>query len=452
MNGPDTFVALSTAPGEAALAVVRLNGPLCEPIAMDAFRRTHPPRPRRAEFGKYRDLRGIEIDEVVYTYFAEGASFTGDPVLEISVHGNPFIVQRLIEDLMARGCRAAGPGEFTRTAFLNGRIDLSQAEAVADLIRARSERSLEAARRQLHGSVGRKVGELTDRLLGIIAAIEAYIDFPEEDLPAEDRDGPARDLRALGTEVRELVQTQRYNALLHEGIKTMIVGPPNVGKSSLINALTGTERAIVSETAGTTRDYISAFIMAGPWRIEILDTAGLHEAADAIERVGIEHTLEQVETADYFLLMVDASLPRPTLPEALRERLRPDNTLVVENKTDLGYMKPEESFLPGFRHVALSLRTGEGLSDLRKTWEASIEDSLTLPGRDGVLVNARHAAALARAADCFDRALEKLESDELRELVVSDLRESMEALAEVVGRIDNEAMLDQLFARFCIGK
>jgi tRNA modification GTPase len=451
MSEADTFVALSTPPGEAALALVRLSGPLCERIARQAFQRAGPPQPRLACFGKYLGINGKQIDEGVYTFFVEGASFTGDPMLEITVHGNPLIVQQLIEDLIARGCRAAEPGEFTRTAFLNGRLDLSQAEAVADLIRARSERSLEAARRQLHGSVGRKIGELTGRLLGVIAAVEAYIDFPEEDLPPEDAAGPARDLRALLNEVRELIETRHYNALLHEGIKTMIVGPPNVGKSSLINALTGTERAIVSETAGTTRDYISAFIMAGPWRIEIMDTAGLHEAADAVERMGIEHTLEQVETADYFLLMVDASLPRPTLPEPLFNRLSPGNTLVVENKTDLGDADGE-AFLPGFRHVRLSLLRNEGLAELRQTWVASIEEDLARPGRDGVTVNARHAAALERTAGFLGEAVEKMEAGELRELVAADLREAVDALAEVVGRIDNEAVLDQLFAKFCIGK
>lgn len=452
MSYGDTIVALSTPPGESAIALIRLSGPDCASIGQSVSGRKSPLLPRQAHFCKYLSVKGKLIDELVLTYFGEGRSFTGEDMLEIACHGNPLIIQKILEDLLARGCRPAEAGEFTRTAFMNGKMDLSQAEAIADLIHARSEKSIEAAQRQLHGSVGRKMSELTDKLLAIMAQIEAYIDFPEEDLPSEDQSGPAADLRALTQEINELIETQRYNALLHEGVKALIVGEPNVGKSSLINALVGSDRSIVSEIPGTTRDYVSAFIMLGAWRIEILDTAGLHEAGDKIEQIGINHTIEQSETADSFLLVLDSAAPSPTLPAALLERMRPDNTLVVENKTDLETSQDMSDFLPNYPHVRLSLQQDIGVESLRQCWLELIESSMDFPQADGVIVNARHASALSEAVDCLGLASDKLRQSDLSELVAADLRDAVDSIGKVVGKVDNERMLDSLFQQFCIGK
>lgn len=453
MPATDTIAALSTPVGESAIAVIRLSGPACAEIGQQALGRSQALKPRFAHFGHYRDLRGQVIDDCVVTLFEQGKSFTGEAMLEIAPHGNPLIVQKIMEDLFARGCRPAEPGEFTRTAFLNGKMDLSQAEAVSDLIRARSDRSIEVAQRQLHGSVGRKMSELTDRLLAVMAHIEAYIDFPEEDLPAEDQEGPAQDLRRVIDETRDLIETQHYSALLHEGIKTLIVGEPNVGKSSLINALTGSERAIVSDVPGTTRDFISSFMMLGSWRIEILDTAGLHEAGDRIEQIGIQHTIEQAETADFFLLMLDSTQPSPTLPDALVERMTAENTLVLENKIDLDSACAHSDFLSAFKHCRLSLKSRDGLQAFRDTWLAAIDAGLTQPiGTDGLVVNARHAAALTESVDALELAASKMKDGELSELVAADLRDAIESIGKVVGKVDNERMLDSLFKQFCIGK
>ncbi|MGJ8652785.1 MAG: tRNA uridine-5-carboxymethylaminomethyl(34) synthesis GTPase MnmE [Opitutaceae bacterium] len=452
MPANDTIVALSTPVGESAIALIRLSGPDCLELGLSILDRQNGLKPRYAHFGNYLDTNKKQLDDCVFTYFEQGKSFTGEAMLEIAPHGNPLIVQKIMEDLVARGCRHAEPGEFTRTAFLNGKMDLSQAEAVSDLIRARSDRSIEVAQRQLHGSVGRKMSELTDRLLSVMAHLEAYIDFPEEDLPDENNAGPAQDLRKLIIEINELIETQHYSALLHEGIKTLIVGEPNVGKSSLINALTGAERSIVSDIPGTTRDYVSAFLMVGPWRIEILDTAGLHEAGDAIEQLGINHTIEQAETADFFLLMLDASGESPTLPPALIERMTPDNTIVIENKTDLPGAAPHLDFLAEFKHVNLSLLEREGLTELRATWLESIDAGVQQTNTDGVVVNARHAASLGDARDALELASDKLRDLELSELVAADLRDAVEFIGQVVGKVDNERMLDSLFKQFCIGK
>jgi tRNA modification GTPase len=453
MPATDTIVALSTPAGESAIALIRLSGPACSVLSAQILGREQALAPRYAHFGTYTDVTGVTIDDCVFTYFELGKSFTGEAMLEIAPHGNPLIVQKILADLMSRGCRLAEPGEFTRTAFLNGKMDLSQAEAVSDLIRARSDRSIEVAQRQLHGSVGRKMSELTDRLLSVMAHLEAYIDFPEEDLPSEDQQGPASELRKLITDVMEIIDTQRYATLLHEGVKTLIIGEPNVGKSSLINALTGSDRSIVSDVPGTTRDYISAFLMVGPWRIEILDTAGLHEAGDAIEQIGINHTIEQAETADFFLLMLDAALPSPTLPESLLARMTTKNTIVIENKIDLPNASEHHDFMADFQHARLSLQHHDGLQAFRDLWTDSIESAVQQPNAtDGVVVNARHANALCEACDSLKLAAQKMKEDDLSELIASDLRSAIESIGKVVGKVDNDRMLDSLFKQFCIGK
>lgn len=451
MPTSDTMVALSTPVGESAIAVIRLSGPDCLNLGRQVLTRSHL-RPRFACFGVYVDRNGKTIDDCIVTYFEAGKSFTGESMLEIAPHGNPLIVQKIIEDLIARGCRPAEPGEFTRTAFLNGKMDLSQAEAVADLIRARSERGLEVAQRQLHGSVGRKMSELTDRLLNVIVQLEAYIDFPEEDLPEADETGPIKMLKNLLDEISDIIDTQRYASIIHEGLKTLIVGEPNVGKSSLINVLTGSDRSIVSEIPGTTRDYISAPLMLGPWKIELLDTAGLHRSEDAIEQIGISHTIEQAETADFFLLVIDADEPSPRLPESLLSRLSPQNTMVVENKMDLVDQSQHSGFLAEYPKVQISLKLKTDIDVLRKRWQAAIDKMVKPSSMDGIVINARHAGFLEQARDALGLALTQMRSGELSELVAADLRDAIDFIGNVVGKIDNERILDQLFQQFCIGK
>lgn len=453
MPANETIVALSTPAGESAVALIRLSGPECAELGPALLGREAGLEPRQAYYGQYRKKDHSMVDSCLITYFAEGHSFTGEAMLEIAPHGNPLVIQLILEDLLERDCRMAEPGEFTRTAFLNGRLDLTQAEAVADLIHARSERSLELARRQLHGSVGRKMSTLTDQLLQIMAQLEAYIDFPEEDLPQVDESGPMQALHLLIQELKALVETQRYAALLHEGVKTLIVGEPNVGKSSLTNALVGTERAIVSERPGTTRDYLSAFIMLGSWRIEILDTAGLHEGAKDLESIGIQRTMEQSETADFFLLVLDSTAKPPTLPPALLEKMTPSNTLVLENKIDLEAHTNGSQFLPELNHCPISAKHGTGLPEFKAQWLELLEaQTAPLSAVEGLVLNARHAAALSLAIERLQLAFDKMTEGELSELIAADLRQAVEAIGAVVGRVDNERMLDRLFKQFCIGK
>ncbi|HBO57329.1 MAG TPA: tRNA uridine-5-carboxymethylaminomethyl(34) synthesis GTPase MnmE [Opitutae bacterium] len=453
MSTLDTIVALSTPVGESALAVIRLSGPQCPMLFKSLTGDKKEVMPRHAKLIKYMSINGLHLDDCVVTFYQKERSFTGNATLEITPHGNPLIIQNILEDLYARGCRAAEPGEFTRTAFLNGKLDLSQAEAIADLIRARSDRAIEIAQRQLHGSVGRKMSELTDNVLSIMAQVEAYIDFPEEDLPGENVVGPTKELGIVLKQLNQLIQTQQYSAILHEGIKTLIVGEPNVGKSSLINALTGSQRAIVSDTPGTTRDFIASFMMLGSFRIEILDTAGLHKASDEIEQLGIQNTLEQAETADFFLLVLDAAERCPTLPEELLEHISSSNTLVLENKMDLHKAQSQAAFLPDLTHCAISLKTQEGLEAFKDQWLTLIDSGLSSPSSvEGLVVNARHAAALSESVEALELAANKLKMGELPELIAADLRCAVESIGAVVGRVDNERMLDSLFKQFCIGK
>ena len=450
MQPDDTIVAPATATGEAALAVVRVSGPLVPGLVEEIF--GPPPPPRQARLGRYRNREGRILDALVYLHFADGRSYTGEPLLELSPHGNPWLVRKILDDLIARGCRLAQPGEFTRRAFLNGKLDLSQAEAVAQLIQARSDRALEAARRQLAGSVGDTVNQLVDRLLQVTATLEAYIDFPEEDLPPEDQEGPARTLLGLISEMDHLIATRQYASLLHDGVKCVILGEPNVGKSSLLNALTGEDRVIVSAEPGTTRDYVEERIHVGPYLLRVIDTAGLHEAASALEEQGIHRSMQQIQSADILLVVLDSTRPSPTLPDSVVAALNARTTVVVENKTDLAVNAGLAAFAADCPHVRICAASHAGLDDLRHAIRHSLEEGLVIPDESAVIVSARHADALNRAKTALSGSLDKLRGGVAAELVASDLHGAIEAMGDITGRIDNEAMLDRLFSQFCIGK
>lgn len=446
----DTIAALATPEGTSAIALVRASGPESARLAQEIFGETPPPR--HARHGDYLDRSHALVDDVVFTFFAANHSYTGEDALEISCHGNPFIVQNILEDLLARGCRSAEAGEFTQRAFLNGRMDLSQAEAVMDLIHARSERALAAANQQLRGSLGRRMNELTQRLLHVLARVEAYIDFPDEDLPAEDRAIVGAEVKALLADTDRLLATSHYGELLREGIKTVIVGAPNAGKSSLLNRLVGRERAIVSPEPGTTRDFIEERIMVGPHFLRLIDTAGLNPNPAPIEKLGIEKSLERLAEADLVLWVVDGSAPLPDLPASVTGKFPTGRTLVVVNKSDLAPQIDEHLIDVQLPKLKLSALTGDGLEQLSMKI-AAMADKFQVIEKEGVIaINARHATALTRAKAGLSGALKQLQSNCASELLAADLRGTLDAYGEIVGQIDNERMLDALFATFCIGK
>lgn len=448
----DTIAALATPVGTAALAVIRVSGPDTMRFATEIFGRA--PVARVARHADYHDRAGRLLDDTVATFFPGPRSYTGEDALEVSCHGNPFIAQKILEDLFARGCRPAEPGEFTQRAFLNGRMDLSQAEAVMDLIHARSERALTAANQQLRGSLGRQMGELIDALLAVLARIEAYIDFPEEDLPPEDRGFISRELNRLSTATDRLLATSHYGEMLRDGIKTVIVGVPNVGKSSLLNRLVGRERALVSPEPGTTRDFIEERILVGPHCLRLIDTAGINTSPAPLERLGIEKTYEQLAEADLILTVVDATNPEETFPWQLRERLD-GKSVIALNKIDLceNTLIRRTLALPYFSDaVSLSAATGEGIDALIRAIGARADAFQATVGADTIAINARHSRALDEARNQLREAQAKLDGEGAIELVASDLRGVLAAYGEITGKIDNERMLDQLFATFCIGK
>lgn len=447
----DTIAALATPAGTAALAVIRISGSDTTRLAAELAggQPPAPPPPRAATRADYRDRAGGVVDDVLLTFFPGPRSYTGEDALEVSCHGNPFIAQKILEDLFARGCRPAAAGEFTQRAFLNGRLDLSQAEAVMDLIHARSERALAAAHQQLRGALGRRMAVLIDRLLGVLARVEAYIDFPDEDLPPEDIALVGREIGWLATETDRLLATSHYGAVLRDGIRMVIVGEPNVGKSSLLNRLVGAERALVSPEPGTTRDFIEERIAVGPHCVRLIDTAGLNPSPGQLEKLGIEKTRERLTEADLLLVVLDGTRNAGGIPLEIKALLGQGNSVIVLNKSDL---HRHGTPLPVPGALAVSALTGEGLDALRAVIAARADAFQQDVGADSVAISARHAHALAEAKAGLGDAQQKLVAQSPVELLASDLRSTLAAYGEITGKVDNERMLDQLFGTFCIGK
>jgi tRNA modification GTPase len=448
----DTIAALATPEGTAALAIIRITGLDTYRIAGEIF--GLPPPPRVATHRDYVDRSGAALDDVVATRYVGPDSYTGEDSLEISCHGSPFIARKILADLLARGCRLAGPGEFTQRAFLNGRMDLSQAEAVMDVISARSDRALASAREVLRGALSRHLDTLVKGVIEALSTVEAYIDFPDEDLPPEDRNRLVERVTSVLKGAERLLATERTGSYLREGISTVILGEPNAGKSSLLNRIVGSDRAIVSPEPGTTRDFIEAFITVGPHGIRLVDTAGLNPDAKGIEKLGIDKTLERAESADLHILVLDASRPTPRPVDAVYSRMTPRNTVVVLNKADLLTNPPRSVAVPphGFPVVALSALTGEGFDALSRELERLADGLHTTVGDERIAINVRHTHFLQEAHVCLEAALAKINDNGPGELLASDLRGALGALGEIVGKVDNERMLDQLFASFCIGK
>jgi tRNA modification GTPase len=446
----DTIAALATPVGTAAIAVVRASGPDTSRLAREIFGAT--PLPRVATHADYRDRAGTVLDDVLVTFFQGPRSYTGEDSLEVSCHGNPFIAQKILEDLFARGGRPAEPGEFTQRAFLHGQLDLSQAEAVMDLIHARSEKALAAANQQLRGSLGRQMNALIDRLLQVLARVEVYIDFPDEDLPPEDRVLVARELAQLTCDTDRLLATSHYGQMLRDGIKTVIVGAPNVGKSSLLNRLIGSERALVSPEPGTTRDFIEERMIVGPHCLRVIDTAGLNPSPAPLEKLGMLKTLERAAEADLFLLVFAADQLAPVPPPELNGLAVASNSIIIFNKSDLGEFISSENHFPGFSALPVSALTGAGIDALTAAITRFADSFQKDTGNDLIAINARHAHALGQARECLAAARAKLEDGTAVELLASDLRGVLTAYGAISGKVDNERMLDALFATFCIGK
>lgn len=453
MTLPETIVAPATPEGVSALALIRLDGAEVSALTLAALGRLTPLVPRRATLGIWHNPQGQALDQVVVTFYAAGASATGNASVEIACHGNPRLVRALVTDCLSRGARLAEPGEFTRRAFLNGKIDLTQAEAIANLVHAESERALESARRLLAGELGRAVAAWSDRTLTALATLEAHIDFPEEDLPPEEAHGPRQVFLQLARELNVAGASARHAENLRKGIRLAVVGAPNAGKSSLLNALCGASRALVSPVAGTTRDYLEAEVQGLPIRITAIDTAGLRSSEDALEAAGMERTRAQAERADFLLWVVDQSCPPPALDETWRRWLTLGRAALVMNKSDLAAHPELKNFLPALPRLSCCLLGEQDIPRLRQALGHLLEGADLAPAGDHLIVGTRHAEALHRAAAHLILAAQYLEKGaESTELAATEVRAGLDSLGEVVGKVDNERMLDKLFASFCIGK
>ena len=437
----DTIAAISTAPAEAAIALIRMSGPEALAVAERLWKGRRELPSRYAAFGSIVE-DGAKLDDVLLTVFRGPASYTGEDMVEIACHGGVLVSRRILAALLRRGARSAEPGEFTQRAYMNGKLDLTQAEAVMDLIGAQTELALQAAAEQLEGRLGDRIRALRQQLLEILAHVEAYIDFPEEDISPDVGAALKARMDAARAEMEAMLATAGQGRLMREGVRTVIYGAPNVGKSSLLNLLLGYERAIVNARPGTTRDVLEETVNLRGIPVRLMDTAGVRDTEDEIERQGIERTHRALERADLVLHIFDAS--QPPINEAPAGA---GKVLRILNKEDLG----EHPAWAGAEVVRISCLKNTGLDALGDAIFSAVTGGSAR--RDWtVAINARHQSCLERARE-FMLAAQQAFADGLSpEFVAEDLRATMNAVGDVVGRPDTEELLGVIFGTFCIGK
>jgi tRNA modification GTPase len=461
----DTIAAVATPPGEGGIAVIRISGSDAIAIADRCFSGGAALRDcatHTAHFGEILNPGGEVVDQVVCTLFRAPHSYTGEETVEVSCHGGSLVTRRVLETIVGAGARYATPGEFTQRAFLNGRMDLSQAEAVADLIHAHSDVAHRASLEQLRGSVLRSIDILRQQLLDSSSMIELELDFSEEHYEFKDRAELGRQLKATITRVRELASTFQHGRIVREGVRTVIAGAPNVGKSSLLNALLNENRAIVTAIPGTTRDFIEESVNIQGIEFRLIDTAGIHEATDEVEREGVERSKSLIERADIVLYLLDHS--RPIFPMEIdwvmriHKTRREGETILIINKKDLpsGLDPSGRAFLnslSGLRVVSISAQSGAGLDDLKTTMIQASGVVEHTPGEpSATITNSRHHDALVRSGARLEMALGSLEENRGGEFISLDLRAALDHLGEIIGVVTTDDILNSIFSRFCIGK
>ncbi|MCW5592996.1 MAG: tRNA uridine-5-carboxymethylaminomethyl(34) synthesis GTPase MnmE [Burkholderiales bacterium] len=444
---PDTIAAIATAPGRGGIGIVRVSGALAGDVAR-AVTGGLPP-PRRATFARFAGPGGALVDEGIALYFPAPRSYTGEDVLELQGHGGPVVLREILRRCVELGARLAEPGEFTRRAFLNDRLDLAQAEGVADLIDAASAEAARGAARSLAGEFSARIESLVASLTRLRMHVEACIDFPEEEIDPADRESQREALAAIRADLAHLLEEAAQGAVLREGLTVVLAGRPNVGKSSLLNRLAGEDVAIVTPVAGTTRDYVRATILLEGVPIHLIDTAGLRDAGDEVERIGIARTWEAIGKAGAAMLVTDAGHAGSEEDARILERMPRGLPLArVTNKIDLAGLAPGREFHGTEVRLRLSAKTGEGVAALR-AW--LLEVAGWRPSSEGVfLARERHLVALREAAARLQDAAE--ENIQVFELFAEDLRLAQQSLGAITGEVTADELLGQIFSRFCIGK
>jgi tRNA modification GTPase len=447
MTVSDTIAAISTPPGEGAIALVRLSGANAIGVADKIFHGKETPSQFESHvqhFGEIFESEGRLIDQVVLSVHRTPVSYTGEDLVEITCHGGTLVSAKVLEACLRAGARAARPGEFTERAFLNGKMDLTQAEAVIDLIRAKTDLALRSATEQLEGRLGAQVRKIRDELVELLAHINASIDFPEEGITPDEGETLRVRLDSIREEIEALLATADQGRILREGVRVVIYGATNAGKSSLLNRLLGYDRVIVSDTHGTTRDTIEETVNLGGVPVRLLDTAGLRTSTSELEREGITRTEKSLQLADLRLHIADRSNPKPP---HFQERNRDSDEIVVLNKSDL----PENVDWEDFHALRISCLTGECLPELQKEILARITKQNLKP-ESTLAINARHRDCLRRALESCERATTAQVEGLSPEYAAVHLNEALRAVGEVIGVIDAEQILDSVFSQFCIGK
>ncbi|HUH37241.1 MAG TPA: tRNA uridine-5-carboxymethylaminomethyl(34) synthesis GTPase MnmE [Spongiibacteraceae bacterium] len=448
----DTIAAIATPPGRGGVGIVRISGPLALAIGQRVLGRT--PRPRHAHYGSFSSAEGELIDRGIALWFPAPHSFTGEDVFELQAHGGPVVLDLLLRNCLALGARLARPGEFSERAYLNDKLDLAQAEAIADLIDSASEQAARSAMRSLQGDFSAHVQALVDQVIGLRTYVEAAIDFPDEEIDFLSDGRVASELDSLRRQLQATQARARQGSLLREGITLVIAGKPNAGKSSLLNALAGGERAIVTDVPGTTRDVLREWIQLDGLPVHIIDTAGLRDTDDTVEKIGVQRAWEQLDQADLILLVVDSHQTTLTDPEQLwpdaRRPSRDTDILVIHNKCDLSGQPPGISVCDGQTVARVSARDGHGIDALKAHLKAVVgfEDA----SAGSFSARRRHLDALARADRSLAQAQSQLLTHHAGELVAEELRYAQLALDEITGRFSSDDLLGEIFSSFCIGK
>ncbi len=464
MNLDDTIVAIATPPGRGGIGVIRLAGPEAKNIALPMLRLKHNLDPGRAVFGELVEPAcehvgtaeqgsavSDRIDEVVVTYFAKPHSYTTDDIVEISAHGSPVVLRHIVELAMARGARLAEPGEFTMRAFLNGRIDLTQAEAVRDLIESQTLYQAKIAAQQLEGALSRRLQPIKQKLVELIATLEAGIDFAEDDISVLPADQILQRTATIRGPLKDLAASFAYGKIVHEGLTLAIVGRPNVGKSSLFNCLVERERAIVTAMPGTTRDLVSETVAIGGIPVKLVDTAGIRRALDEAESIGIRKSMEALADADLVLVVLDASQPLADEDRELLSQVAGRPAIAVENKSDIRgcQFSVLSSQLP---RVRTSATTGEGIPELRNEILRHVAGEAGVQAETGFLTNLRHQERVRESLTALAAATAATGNKVPHEMLLLDLYNALRPLDEITGATTSDDILNLIFSTFCIGK
>ena len=450
----ETIVAQATAPGRGGIGILRVSGPLATDVAQAVLGKC--PKPRMADYLPFKDADGTVLDQGIALYFKSPNSFTGEDVLELQGHGGQVVLDLLLKRILQiDGIRLARPGEFSEQAFLNDKLDLAQAEAIADLIDATSEQAARSALKSLQGEFSKKVNELVDSVIYLRTYVEASIDFPDEEIDFLADGKIEANLRGIINQLEDVRSEAKQGSILREGMKVVIAGRPNAGKSSLLNALAGLEAAIVTDIAGTTRDVLREHIHIDGMPLHIIDTAGLRDATDEVERIGISRAWAEIEQADRIILMLDSSDPESADLSTVRSEFlaKLPTTLpitIVRNKIDLNGEQASESEQGGYQIISLSAQTHDGIQLLRDHLKQVMGFQTGMEG--GFLARRRHLDALEKAAEHLQIGLVQLTEFHAGELLAEELRLVQTYLSEITGEFTSDDLLGNIFSSFCIGK